>query len=103
MASSPLTDMLGKLNHVAIATPDIEKASQFYRNLGANVSEKVVRNALIHLILHSTVSYSPTVPHHFRSGATRARSVYSLRDSPQFEDRASLSSGREVSHPGIPR
>lgn len=58
MASSPLTDMLGKLNHVAIATPDIEKASQFYRNLGANVSEKVVRNALIDLILHSTVSYS---------------------------------------------
>ncbi|KAF8365726.1 mce-1 [Pristionchus pacificus] len=43
MASSPLTDMLGKLNHVAIATPDIEKASQFYRNLGANVSEKVAQ------------------------------------------------------------
>ncbi|GMR53111.1 hypothetical protein PMAYCL1PPCAC_23306 [Pristionchus mayeri] len=43
MASSPLVDMLGKLNHVAIATPDIEKASQFYRNLGANVSEKVAQ------------------------------------------------------------
>ena len=34
---------LGKLNHVAIAVPDLEAASKMYRNvLGANVSEAVV-------------------------------------------------------------
>ena len=34
---------LGKLNHVAIAVPDLEKASQLYRDvLGANVSDVVV-------------------------------------------------------------
>jgi len=32
---------LGRLNHVAIATPDIAKASAFYKNLGADVSESV--------------------------------------------------------------
>ncbi|VDN42534.1 unnamed protein product [Gongylonema pulchrum] len=32
---------LGRLNHVAIATPDLDKASAFYKNLGAKVSEKV--------------------------------------------------------------
>jgi methylmalonyl-CoA/ethylmalonyl-CoA epimerase len=32
--------MLGRLNHVAIAVPDLRKASEIYRgNLGANVSE----------------------------------------------------------------
>lgn len=31
---------LGRLNHVAIAVPDLEKASTFYKNiLGAQVSE----------------------------------------------------------------
>ncbi|KHJ94771.1 methylmalonyl-CoA epimerase [Oesophagostomum dentatum] len=34
-ASHPLTDLLGRLNHVAIATPDLKKASEFYKNLGA--------------------------------------------------------------------
>lgn len=34
---------LGKLNHVAIAVPDIDKATAFYRDiLGAKVSEKYV-------------------------------------------------------------
>ncbi|GAB6023002.1 hypothetical protein CHUAL_007094 [Chamberlinius hualienensis] len=33
---------LGKLNHVAIATPDLEKSTQFYRDiLGAKVSQPV--------------------------------------------------------------
>uniref|UniRef100_A0A0N4ZGY8 Methylmalonyl-CoA epimerase, mitochondrial n=1 Tax=Parastrongyloides trichosuri TaxID=131310 RepID=A0A0N4ZGY8_PARTI len=32
---------LGKLNHVAIAVPNLEKAAKFYRDLGANVSEAV--------------------------------------------------------------
>lgn len=33
---------LGKLNHVAIATPDLEKSTQFYRDvLGAKVSDPV--------------------------------------------------------------
>ncbi|CAD6190943.1 unnamed protein product [Caenorhabditis auriculariae] len=41
MASHPLSDLLGRLNHVAIATPDLEKASTFYKNLGAKVSEAV--------------------------------------------------------------
>ena len=32
--------MLGRLNHVAIAVPDLEAAARKYRNvLGANVSE----------------------------------------------------------------
>uniref|UniRef100_A0A1I7ZHS0 Methylmalonyl-CoA epimerase, mitochondrial n=1 Tax=Steinernema glaseri TaxID=37863 RepID=A0A1I7ZHS0_9BILA len=38
MATNPLVGLLGKLNHVAIATPDLEKSAQFYRNLGAKVS-----------------------------------------------------------------
>ena len=34
---------LGRLNHVAIACPNMEKAAAFYRDtLGAKVSEKVV-------------------------------------------------------------
>lgn len=37
-----LAGMLGRLNHVAIATPDIEKSSKFYKDLGAKVSDKVV-------------------------------------------------------------
>ncbi|PAV67700.1 hypothetical protein WR25_04219 [Diploscapter pachys] len=41
MSSHPLAGMLGKLNHVAIATPDLEKSSQFYKNLGAKVSDPV--------------------------------------------------------------
>ncbi|TKR93794.1 hypothetical protein L596_008189 [Steinernema carpocapsae] len=41
MATHPLVGLLGKLNHVAIATPDLEKASNFYRNLGATVSKPV--------------------------------------------------------------
>ncbi|MEQ8655356.1 MAG: methylmalonyl-CoA epimerase [Kiloniellales bacterium] len=34
--------MIGRLNHVAIAVPDLEKASAMYRNtLGAKVSEPI--------------------------------------------------------------
>ena len=34
--------MIGKLNHIAIAVPDLESASKIYRDtLGANVSEPV--------------------------------------------------------------
>ncbi|CEF65452.1 Methylmalonyl-CoA epimerase, mitochondrial [Strongyloides ratti] len=32
---------LGKLNHVAIAVPDLEKAAKLYRDLGAKVSKSV--------------------------------------------------------------
>lgn len=36
---------VGKLNHVAIVVPNLEKATHLYRNvLGANVSEVVVRH-----------------------------------------------------------
>uniref|UniRef100_A0A0N4UAP5 Methylmalonyl-CoA epimerase, mitochondrial n=1 Tax=Dracunculus medinensis TaxID=318479 RepID=A0A0N4UAP5_DRAME len=38
-----LAGMLGRLNHVAIATPDIEKSSKFYKDLGAKVSDKVAQ------------------------------------------------------------
>jgi methylmalonyl-CoA/ethylmalonyl-CoA epimerase len=38
-STSALSGLLGKLNHVAIACPNLEKASAFYKNLGANVSE----------------------------------------------------------------
>ncbi|KAK6019668.1 methylmalonyl-CoA epimerase [Ostertagia ostertagi] len=41
LCSHPLADLLGRLNHVAIATPDLKKASQFYKNLGAKVSDPV--------------------------------------------------------------
>ncbi|CAB3408336.1 unnamed protein product [Caenorhabditis bovis] len=41
MSSHPLAGMLGRLNHVAIATPDLKKSSEFYKNLGAKVSEAV--------------------------------------------------------------
>uniref|UniRef100_A0A8R1HKI5 Methylmalonyl-CoA epimerase, mitochondrial n=1 Tax=Caenorhabditis japonica TaxID=281687 RepID=A0A8R1HKI5_CAEJA len=41
MASHPLAGLLGKLNHVAIATPDLKKSSEFYMGLGAKVSEAV--------------------------------------------------------------
>ena len=34
--------MIGKLNHIAIAVPDLESASKVYKDtLGANVSEPV--------------------------------------------------------------
>lgn len=37
---------LGKLNHVAIAVPDLEKAVSFYKNiLQAEVTDAVVRTA----------------------------------------------------------
>ena len=37
---------LGRLNHVAIAVPDIDKATALYRDvLGAKVSEKHVRKS----------------------------------------------------------
>ncbi|XP_052017353.1 methylmalonyl-CoA epimerase, mitochondrial isoform X1 [Apodemus sylvaticus] len=40
-ASNPVWN-LGRLNHVAVAVPDLEKASSFYRDvLGAQVSEAV--------------------------------------------------------------
>ncbi|VDN32630.1 unnamed protein product [Gongylonema pulchrum] len=35
------TSLIGRLSHVSIATSDIDKASAFYKNLGAKVSEKV--------------------------------------------------------------
>ena len=36
--------MIGRLNHVAIAVPDIAKAAKVYRDtLGAKVSEKVAQ------------------------------------------------------------
>ncbi|KAF8970488.1 hypothetical protein BGZ46_010503, partial [Entomortierella lignicola] len=39
--TSPLWN-LGRLNHVAIAVPDIDQSTLFYRDLlGAKVSEKV--------------------------------------------------------------
>ncbi|CAI5439361.1 unnamed protein product [Caenorhabditis angaria] len=41
MSTHPLAGLLGRLNHVAIATPDLKKTSDFYRNLGAKVSEPV--------------------------------------------------------------
>uniref|UniRef100_A0A7E4UQK3 Methylmalonyl-CoA epimerase, mitochondrial n=1 Tax=Panagrellus redivivus TaxID=6233 RepID=A0A7E4UQK3_PANRE len=41
MATSALAPILGRLNHVAIACPDLEKASGFYKNLGADVSAAV--------------------------------------------------------------
>ncbi|WKX90517.1 hypothetical protein Q1695_009397 [Nippostrongylus brasiliensis] len=40
-ASHPLANLLGRLNHVAIATPNLEKSAQFYKNLGAKVSDAV--------------------------------------------------------------
>lgn len=45
---------VGKLNHVAIAVPDIEKAASLYRDvLGAKVSDKVVS---IHRMHHGSTS-----------------------------------------------
>lgn len=41
--SSPKDWQLGRLNHVAIAVPDLDKAASLYRDvLGAKVSEVVV-------------------------------------------------------------
>ncbi|KHN80424.1 Methylmalonyl-CoA epimerase, mitochondrial [Toxocara canis] len=40
-SSHPLAGLLGRLNHVAIATPDLDKSAKFYENLGAKVSKKV--------------------------------------------------------------
>ena len=37
----PLAGLLGRLNHVAIATPNLEKSAKFYKDLGAKVSDKV--------------------------------------------------------------
>jgi len=38
---------IGRLNHVAIAVPDLEKATALYRDaLGAEVSDVVVRSGL---------------------------------------------------------
>ena len=43
--SSNVAWRLGRLNHVAIAVPDLEKASALYRDvLGADVSQSVVRH-----------------------------------------------------------
>ncbi|VDM49803.1 unnamed protein product [Toxocara canis] len=39
-SAHPLAGLLGRLNHVAIITPDIDKSRKFYINLGATVSEK---------------------------------------------------------------
>ena len=45
--TSPLKDWkLGRLNHVAIAVPDLDKATTLYRDvLGAHVSDVVVRTS----------------------------------------------------------
>ncbi|KHN75855.1 Methylmalonyl-CoA epimerase, mitochondrial [Toxocara canis] len=40
LSAHPLAGLLGRLNHVAIITPDIDKSRKFYINLGATVSEK---------------------------------------------------------------
>jgi len=52
-AQSKVNDWkLGKLNHVAIAVPDLEKASQLYRDvLGADVSDVVVSFSSHHIEL----------------------------------------------------
>uniref|UniRef100_A0A915A428 Methylmalonyl-CoA epimerase, mitochondrial n=1 Tax=Parascaris univalens TaxID=6257 RepID=A0A915A428_PARUN len=42
-STRPIAGLLGRLNHVAIATPDLEKSAAFYKNLGAKVSEKVAQ------------------------------------------------------------
>uniref|UniRef100_A0AC34QL86 VOC domain-containing protein n=1 Tax=Panagrolaimus sp. JU765 TaxID=591449 RepID=A0AC34QL86_9BILA len=41
LCTQALSGILGRLNHVAIACPDLEKASKFYKDLGANVSDPV--------------------------------------------------------------
>lgn len=44
---------VGKLNHVAIAVPDIDKAAAMYRDvLGAKVSEKVVSFCSLSMNIH---------------------------------------------------
>ena len=48
--------MIGRLNHIAIAVPDLDEASKIYRDtLGAEVSEPVP------LTVHSSALLSP--PH----------------------------------------
>ena len=56
-AQSKVNDWkLGKLNHVAIAVPDLEKASQLYQDvLGADVSDVVVS-----FNSHYTIGVNPT-------------------------------------------
>jgi len=56
-AQSKVNDWkLGKLKHVAIAVPDLEKASQLYRDgLGADVSDVVVS-----FKRHYTIGAKPT-------------------------------------------
>ena len=50
--SSKKTWKIGKLNHVAIAVPDLGKASKLFRDvLGANVSEAQVRILYVFRIL----------------------------------------------------
>ncbi|VDK69470.1 unnamed protein product [Anisakis simplex] len=39
MAAHPLVGLLGRLNHVAIITPDMEKSRKLYIDLGAKVTE----------------------------------------------------------------
>ncbi|CAJ0924473.1 unnamed protein product, partial [Mesorhabditis belari] len=40
-ASHPLAGLLGRLNHVAVATGDLEKTAKFYKDLDAKVSATV--------------------------------------------------------------
>ena len=43
---------IGKLNHVAIAVPDLDQSVTLYKDMfGAKVSEKLVRNLFKNLIL----------------------------------------------------
>ena len=51
--SSKKTWKIGKLNHVAIAVPDLGKASKLFRDvLGANVSEAQVRILYVFLVFY---------------------------------------------------
>ena len=50
---------LGKLNHVAIAVPDLQAATAMYRDmLGADVSGEQVIFKLVLIFLHGTSSYT---------------------------------------------
>ena len=48
---------MGKLNHVAIAVPDLDKASAMYRDiLGADVSEVVVSSIVTYIYINVGVA-----------------------------------------------
>lgn len=49
--------ILGRFNHVAIATHDLDKASKFYKDLGAKVSDPVVSDRLVLLFGPHTIEH----------------------------------------------